>query len=280
MDESNPPNQATVLDDGRLTENENLLWSRFTEAEGLTAFCQSWLAIQCRQITDVCGAVILIKQEANAAYTPTAVWPDVRQDMQHLTDTAEKSLRDKAGVVTPNEASSRVEIAYPIEVGATVFGVVVLELEQRSEADLQNALRQLHWGIAWLIDRMRSRQLEQVGTVQQRMIAVLDLAATSVEKRRFKAAATSFATELATNLVCDRVSIGFTENQKVSVAALSHSAHFKSQSNLVRAIEAAMDEAIDQEAFYFIWREHADGSRLDFNVEVFRVTVNELAVSL
>ena len=246
MDETNQPSQAQVLDDGRLTENENLLWSRFAEATDLSAFCQSWLAIQCRQIEDVCAAVILLKRDEHAAYAPIAVWPDVRQDMQHLTDTAERSIREKAGVVVPNDAA-RFEIAYPVEVGRSIFGVVVLELEKRGDAELQSALRALHWGIAWLIDRLHRGQLDQAQVIQQRMMTVLDLAATSVEHNKFKAAATSFVTELATSMQCDRVSIGFVNKHKSEVVAISHSAHFKAQSNLVRAIEAAMDEAIDQE---------------------------------
>lgn len=246
MDETQQPGQAQVLDDGRLTENENLLWTRFAEASDLASFCQSWLAIQCRQIDGVSAAVALLKRDEHAAYAPIAVWPDVRQDMQHLTATAEKALRERSGVVLPNE-TSRHEIAYPIEVGQAIFGVVVLELEKRGEAELQEALRQLHWGIAWLADRFHRGKLEQAEVIQQRMMTVLDLAATSVEHENFKAAASSFVTELATSLQCDRVSIGFVSHDKTEVLAISHSAHFKAQSNLVRAIEAAMDEAIDQE---------------------------------
>ena len=99
IEDPTPHNQAQVLDDNRLTENENLLWSRFADAADLPSFCQSWLAIQCRQIDDVYGAVILLSAENQSSYVPTAVWPDVRQDMQHLTTTAERALRERSGVV-------------------------------------------------------------------------------------------------------------------------------------------------------------------------------------
>ncbi|MDA0824814.1 MAG: efflux RND transporter periplasmic adaptor subunit [Proteobacteria bacterium] len=140
------------------------------------------------------------------------------------------------------------EIAYPIEVSQMLCGVVVLELGNRAEPELQSALRELHWGIAWLVDRMRRSQNDQAAAIQQRVMCVLDLAATAVEQTKFKAAASAFLTELATRLDCDRVSIGFVADQKTSLATISHSANFKEQSNLVRSIEAAMDEAIDQEA--------------------------------
>jgi hypothetical protein len=53
-------------------------------------------------------------------------------------------------------------------------------------------------------------------------------------------------TELATRLVCDRVSVGFKKNEFIEVSALSHSAQFGEQLNLLQAIGRAMDECCDQ----------------------------------
>jgi RND family efflux transporter MFP subunit len=75
---------------------------------------------------------------------------------------------------------------------------------------------------------------------------VLELIATSLHHDRFQAAATAVATELATTFGCERVSIGFTKGRHIYVRALSHSAAFSKKTNLVRALEGAMDEAADQ----------------------------------
>ena len=58
----------------------------------------------------------------------------------------------------------------------------------------------------------------------------------------------SFVTSVATMLGCDRVDVGFVHGKHMRVAAVSHSAEFNGRSNLLRAIEAAMDEAVDQDA--------------------------------
>jgi RND family efflux transporter MFP subunit len=58
----------------------------------------------------------------------------------------------------------------------------------------------------------------------------------------------SFVTKLATTLDCDRVSLGFKEGKRVKLAVLSHSALFGKKMNLMRAIESAMDEALDQQS--------------------------------
>ncbi len=49
-------------------------------------------------------------------------------------------------------------------------------------------------------------------------------------------------------LHCERVSIGFLRGGQVKIDAVSHSAQFKERTNLLRAVAAAMDEAIDQGA--------------------------------
>jgi len=77
---------------------------------------------------------------------------------------------------------------------------------------------------------------------------VLDLMACVPGHERFADAATAFVTELATRLDCDRVSIGFVRGGRARVRAVSHTAILGSRTNLLRAIGAAMDEAIDQKA--------------------------------
>jgi multidrug resistance efflux pump len=77
---------------------------------------------------------------------------------------------------------------------------------------------------------------------------VLETIATSVHHQRFQEAVTAVATELASRLRCERVCIGFLRGQHTEVRGVSHSATFGKKANLIRAIEAAMDEAVDQQA--------------------------------
>jgi hypothetical protein len=82
----------------------------------------------------------------------------------------------------------------------------------------------------------------------ERLQAVLDLVAASHGHDRFDGAATGFVTVLATRLGCDRVSIGFVHGGRTRVRMMSHTAILGNRTNLLRAIGAAMDEAIDQKA--------------------------------
>jgi RND family efflux transporter MFP subunit len=56
------------------------------------------------------------------------------------------------------------------------------------------------------------------------------------------------ATELAARLGCERVSIGVSRRSQMRLEALSNTAKFDPRSGLVRDLEAAMDEAADQDA--------------------------------
>jgi RND family efflux transporter MFP subunit len=75
---------------------------------------------------------------------------------------------------------------------------------------------------------------------------VLDLIAALLERDSLDEGGAAFATELATRLGCDRVAIGALRNGRIKVRALSHSGQFSGRANLVRAVELAMEEAIDQ----------------------------------
>lgn len=246
------------LDDGvssaRVLEAERQVWARFAEANNVEEFCQNWLAIQCRLISGVSGGMVLLGPVDQGPFSPVAVWPDVRQSMQHLAETAEQSLKERRGLLVRQDAEQnpsgkiKYHIAYPLEVKGLLHGVAVLEVSDRPEAELQAGLRQIHWGSAWLeVLFYRKDALEEEKT-QKSLIALLDLLTVTLEQASFKGAALALTTELATELGCDRVSIGFLRRNYMVVKATSHSAQEEKKSNLVRAIGASMDEAFDQKS--------------------------------
>lgn len=80
---------------------------------------------------------------------------------------------------------------------------------------------------------------------------VLALQAAMVSHDRLEASATAFASELATRLGCERVSVGFVEDRFSRVVALSHGTIGSNATNgteMLRVIGAAMDESIEQAA--------------------------------
>jgi len=104
-------------------------------------------------------------------------------------------------------------------------------------------MRQIQWGCAWLEAMVRRK----VFATRDQLTTVLDLVTTCLEHRRFKAAASALVTELSRVFACEWVSIGFRRGTRTRVRALSHSATFAAKANLIRGMESAMDEAMDQQ---------------------------------
>jgi hypothetical protein len=99
---------------------------------------------------------------------------------------------------------------------------------------------------------LRRVEAMKAADTNERLKAVLELVASVVEHEKFQAAAMAFVSRLATKLECDRVSLGFEHRGHLRVRALSHSAEFGKQMNLVRDIGSAMDEAWTSRLWLFI----------------------------
>lgn len=246
------PHQAMGSGDSRDSEQELLLWRQFAEAATPKAFCQNWLALQCRMLGGVRGAMVLLGEPDRGPFMPVAVWPDARVSMQHLTGAAERALKERRGLLVEGESPGlnavpeACHVAYPVEVSGKIHGVVVLEVERSPGHEVQGLMRKLYWDAAWLeILIRRSEALHSAESIAQ-LREVLDLVTTAVEYRTFSEAAMAFVTRMATSLECDRVSLGLLKGKQVRVSVLSHTAESGKQTNLLRAIGAAMDEALDQ----------------------------------
>lgn len=81
-----------------------------------------------------------------------------------------------------------------------------------------------------------------------RSVAVLALQAQALRHARLGAAASAVADELARQLGCARVSVGFVQRGRVRVCAISDTADVDARQAVVRAVGAAMDEAVNQRA--------------------------------
>lgn len=231
---------------------EQALWREFGQAASSEAYYRAWLALQARRIHGVSTGVVVLGPPGGP-YAPAAFWPERARNLKHLAEVAERAITERRGLVIPrpprrDDPRARYDIAYPIQVGDNLHGVVALDVTPRQERDLESALRQLQWGAAWLEVMILREDLSATGALRERLQTALDLVTTAFAHERFYGAATAFVTATATKLGCDRVSLGFVSRGRVRVRAMSHTAQFAEKSNLVRAIAASMDEAIDQQA--------------------------------
>ena len=245
--------QATETRVGEATGGIFLDSGLFTLLKGSRdpeVFVAAWLDIVTRIIDDVRQAVVVMGPPGRGPFSPVAMWPKGARASRALAGATESAVGigrlvlQSGKTKAANDDVAPVAIAYPITVNGQVCGAAAVEIDPSDGGDSRLAMDQLEWSCGWLeilVRRTRAISSDRISTV-------IELLATSLHHDRFQAASTAVATELAGALGCERVAIGFLRGKHVRVRALSHSASFGKRAKLTRAIEAAMDEAVEQQA--------------------------------
>jgi multidrug resistance efflux pump len=252
-DYSQASRDAAEFGDSTIKFLDAALWERLSQSEAVTDLALAWLALLCRTIDGAQQALLLL-EAADNVFETAAMWPDGAGKPQSLADTAKIALAERRGVIREGGAPSEgrlsdargIVAAYPLLLDARIKGAVAVHVDQKSGVDSRLVLRQIQWGLAWILDRLRAASSKTQGRLLSRSSIVLDLVGASLEHEGFRAAAMGVVTEIALRCNFDRVSLGFLRNGTVTVNVISHSAAFGQHMNLVRCVGAAMDEAIDQ----------------------------------
>ncbi len=192
---------------------------------------------------------------------------DGRQEA--LSRVVTDALSGAQGVAEPVETdgANRWLAALPLKADGRVVALTVVRIDGEDPALVASAMRHLQWGGGWVLDWLRRQRAEgvepgepgerapgaptadgaQAGTAAVEAGA-LALIAAALEAPRFKDAAAAFAARLADAFELDRASVGFRRGGRIRIAAMSHAAFAKDRMDEVRRVQAAMEEALDQDA--------------------------------
>lgn len=233
---------------------DQALWKEFQAAEDDQSFALAWLSLQCSMITSVISGTVFIKDQQG--FSPAAIWPNNAAkpavDTKALAQTAKLSTKQNKGVVRSIVANKgkpddeTFHVAHPITIDDWIYGVVVLELGNLSTVQLSAVMRQIQWGTSWFETFYRRTLPNVLSSKNEKLAKVIELMNVALEQSDFSSSAATFATELASYLACDRISVGFKKRNNIQVEALSHTAQFDKKTNIIRAMGIAMDESLDQ----------------------------------
>ncbi|GLS43620.1 HlyD family efflux transporter periplasmic adaptor subunit [Methylobacterium brachythecii] len=263
----------------RLSLLEPALWQALQYSQTLQAAVEAWLALQAPMLPATSGCVLVPGTSVGLA--PLAVFPAQTEAEIGLRETAEAALRENRPVVQAMEQGGfGAWIAMPLVIDGAPFAVASFAIASQDKDELRAAIRQIQWGSAWIV----AKQAELVGRVERKILArsrsVLDLLAGVLEQSRFAAACTAAVTDLALVFACQRTAIGFMRGGSARIAAISHSAQFSREMNLVRRLGACMNESVDQrslvlfpapEGEVYVTTAHADLARLQHSARVLTV---------
>jgi len=237
---------GTAEGTGAAHDSTEAAWSAFAAPASQPEFFARWLELLCQQVGGVRAGLLLVAGDDDHTFEAGALWPESTRDMAHLAPVAQQSLSERRGLVQRDPAGRGAQVAYPVLVAGMLKAAVVLDVAPRAEAALQQALRQLHWGAAWLTDLFRQHDVQASRARAERLALVQSAVGAALQQRGFLAATMAAINLLATRLDCDRVSLGRTDAAGDAVLeAISNTAHFDRRGNLPRQIADAMDEALD-----------------------------------
>ena len=144
--------------------------------------------------------------------------------------------------------------------------VAILLVSEVTEAAARDALVRL----SLVADVPESYQMalaiRQASADVEKLAVAHDLMTEVNQHKRFLAAALALCNSLATRFRCERVSLGCLEGGYIKLRAMSQTERFNGKMEAAQLLEAAMDEALDQdeeiswpapEAATFVTRDHA-----------------------
>ncbi len=254
MRDSAAPRRADDPGSGeRVAFLDQALWRRLAEAEDEHDYLVAWLTLQCRMVSGCQEAVVLLHEQQEGILVPTAAWPESAsrapsEAMSHAVDSAVAQRAGAARSLAEEGRDSLYAVALPVFFDEELEAVVAMEVACPSRELLPEVMRRLQWGTAWLEALLWRRRAEGQAQHRERIEAAFDLLAPLLDARRLRDAADSLTSELASRLGAQRASLGMLRRGRVRVISLSHTAAPDTRMREVRAIAAAMDEALDQEA--------------------------------
>ncbi len=232
-----------------MTVLEQALWRDLQAAKDLRAFGEAWLGLVQRFVPGTVAGALLTHGSGGLALA--AAFPAGSPPSAGLVSAARAAAEAGRGVVQPSEEDVTTAFALPIAGLQGPGAVACLDVTLGPGRDARAVMRQLQWAGAWVRAWLLAGATQAAVDGSARVEAAIDLVAATLEQPSAIAATRAAATELAARLPCERVSIGFVPPGRARLgrarlAGISHSAAFGKTMTATRAIEAAMDEAIDQ----------------------------------
>jgi biotin carboxyl carrier protein len=203
----------------------------------------AWLSWQCKMLSGTVRGKLYQVSKSVSLGSVLAIWPDSGEGEQLLDEAASEALATNSGIVRTREqygpGNKRISdlIACPLQVDGQVFAVVSVMLSTRAESQHQAVLQLLQWGGLWMDTLVQQRDTSDISL--QIIVAML-------KQDNLNASVLELCNILADRYACERVAIGLRRGLSINLLALSHVTHFDQRTQLVRGIESAMEESVDQ----------------------------------
>jgi multidrug resistance efflux pump len=214
---------------------------------------QRWLQDHCESSAHVAGGLVVLAGAGLSQPQTVAEWPASGGMTAPLSAAAHAAVERSRPVVVaptvalPDSKHNRV-ISLPLRQGERTLGAVALAIQADSTAQVEALFKELTLASA-NVGQSLGGSVGNAASGEGDAARVLQLQDTLLRHSTLQEGALAMVSELAQMLGCDRVSIGVAQPHKpLEVLAVSDSAEFKAEQELLRLMAAAMQEAVDQSA--------------------------------
>lgn len=233
----------------------NAAWQRLLAAADPAEYAAAWLALQCRQLGGTARGAVYFAPPAPAnpvpgndaaALTPAATFPPHALADDWVGVAAAVFSQGRGVVAEPERIGNQLQalLGCPVARDGTVIAVVVVAFETADSAGIARAMESLRWGVAGLELAFVRQGLQDDQQLQLRSRTALAVLAAALEAPDFHGSALATVTTLASSLGCDRASWGVVEGLGIRVEALSHTTQHLASTTQLRAMAAAMEDAL------------------------------------
>lgn len=203
-------------------------------------------------------AVLLVRQKEGGSWKQFAAWAHDKKAVSLVKplngriEAVAEATNDRRSVVEESPepvpaAADGLLMGIRLEINEEQSSVAVYLVGAHTTVAAEEALLRL----TLVADTPALYQLGRMVRQAKRDVvgfaSALDLMALLNEEKRYMAAAMTFCNEISSRYQCDRVSLGWLKGAYVRVQAVSQLERFEKKMNVVQNLEAAMEEAFDQD---------------------------------
>lgn len=214
------------------------------------ASVQRWLQDHCESSGQVAGGLVIFTGAGQGQAQTVAEWPASGGMTPPLTAAAHAAVARAqpvhvAPAVVAADAKHNRVISLPLRSDDRTMGAVALAIRADDSQAVETLFKQLALASANIGPGLAS---PAAGPSTDDAARVLRLQDVLLRYPTLAEGALAMLTDLAPMLRCDRVTLGVVDAGEVEVIAMSNSAEFKGEQELLRLMAAAMQEAVDQGA--------------------------------
>lgn len=235
---------------------------------------QLWFSNACQQLNNVSNNCLFLYDQSNESFVLVESSAEEFSQSKQVHDNLKAVINRRRTVVTRNAGRQAAQpqvsqqqvsqqqaasaaalkstvtdihainylVSAPLIINKQFVGAVCFEFNYERDSKSQDFLAQVESSIAWLACLSQL----SIGSGSPHAETALKITSLALSQSQSSEAAMAVTAELANRLQCERVSIGFVKNNAVKLYAISNSADHETRQNVIKHIESAMLEAIEQ----------------------------------